>query len=264
MRVLPLPLVVLVSLALLVFVRSRPSEDVTFHDEDWITVIGTDSFSPGLTDEEIRLLARRGDVATADLELERRNDAVSVRIKPFRIARREVSAEEYAEFLASASAREAGIPSPPGWMNRRPPAGGEKLPVRGITFEEAQAYATFRKARLPSEAEWEFAFRGATQRFYPWGNSFDGHRAVTSVGQPRPVDAAAYEVNGVFHVSGNVAEWTTSRLAPYGKRPAPDAPVVVRGGSFRDRASACRLTSRRGVNRDARADDVGIRLARDQ
>ncbi len=263
MRVLPLPLVLLMSLALLVLVRSQPSKDVTFHDEDWLTVLGTDGFTPGLTDEEIRLLAAQG-VSPADLALERRSETLNVKIKGFHIARREVSAEEYAEFLSSDAAREAGIPAPPGWEGRRPPAGTEKLPVRGITLAEAQAYAAFRRARLPSEAEWEFAFRGATQWFYPWGNAFDGHRAVTSVGQPRPVDAAAYEVNGAFHVSGNVAEWTSSRLHPYGKASAPNAPVVVRGGSFRDRASACRLTSRRGVSPDARADDVGIRLVRDQ
>jgi len=263
MRVLPLPLVLLVSLALLVLVRPQPSKDATFHEEDWLTVIGTDSFSPGLTDKEIALLASQG-VSPADLALERRDESLSIKIKGFHIARREVSAEEYAEFLASDAAREAGIPSPPGWKGKHPPAGTEKLPIRGITLEEAQAYAAFRRARLPSEVEWEFAFRGATQWFYPWGNAFDGHRAVTSVGQPRPVDAKPYEVHGVFHVSGNVAEWTTSRLAPYGETPRPDAPVVVRGGSFRDRASACRLTSRRGVSRDARADDVGIRLVRDQ
>ena len=99
-------------------------------------------------------------------------------------------------------------------------------PVTQVAFEDAEAYATWRGVRLPTEAEWELAARGGLvgaefawgdepypdgrqlantwQGSFPWENTaLDGFVATAPVGSFPP------NGHGLYDTAGNVWEWTT-------------------------------------------------------
>jgi formylglycine-generating enzyme required for sulfatase activity len=91
-------------------------------------------------------------------------------------------------------------------------------PAACITWYEAEAYAKWRSAHLPTEAEWEYAARGSMSNIYPWGNEFDsskcnliGSKGLKTVGS---YPAGASWV-GTLDMAGNVMEWVNDWLAPY-------------------------------------------------
>lgn len=153
-------------------------------------------------------------------------------------------------------------------------------PVVHISFRDALAFADWAGGDLPSEAEWEFAARsGLTRATYEWGETpprdgparantwqgffpmqnseTDGHKGTAPVG--------CYEANafGLYDMTGNVWEWTSSQYDPRDENSG-----VIKGGSFLCAENFCRRyrpAARQPQERDFSSSHIGFRLVyRDQ
>jgi formylglycine-generating enzyme required for sulfatase activity len=199
-----------------------------------------------------------------------------VDVSPFYIGKYEVTNAQWRKFrddpaYGNPSYWPGGRPVPkdqvPYWNDPRNHGGGtpdsDAYPVLGVNWDSATAYCrwvsekTGKKYRLPTEAEWEKAARGADQRRYPWGNHID-HSYANFVGA-QPFDTATVagffdgsrrgdlqthsgaSPYGAYDMAGNVMEWcqdwysrdyysVSPRKDPKG--PETGAYRVVRGGSF--------------------------------
>lgn len=166
--------------------------------------------------------------------------------------------------------------------NWKHPDGRAKHPVNCLTFGQANDYCAFKKGRLPTEGEWEWAARGkAKGNVFPWGATdptdkhsngcgvecvanaaakyaavFKSELAFTDAfGESAPVGSFAKgaSADGLLDMSGNVAELTLSWFDTSGN-------VVVRGGAWKDgRASELRVSGREKFSQTEESPAVGLR-----
>ena len=224
-----------------------------------------------------------------------------VYLEPFGLASRAVTNREYLEFMDAGGYRDPepwlsdgwaavqrnGWEAPLYWQRRGEAwwtftLGGTREvapdePVTHVSFYEADAYARWAGARLPTEMEWEAAAAGMPVE----GNFADGGvlhprpaGAGVQVSRSEPQASEDHQV-GLAQLFGDVWEWTRSAYAPYpGYAPPPGAlgeyngkfmsnQIVLRGGSCATPADHIRASYRNFFYPDARWQFSGIRLARD-
>jgi formylglycine-generating enzyme required for sulfatase activity len=159
-----------------------------------------------------------------------------------------VSVERYAAFLRGLPVAEqrtrvprtgatSDEPGEPLWSlgpdGYDPPAASRNLPVEGISFADAEAFATARGERLPTAAEWTWAATAGLGIATPAG-ALDlllrqGARVETPDRGPAPVGATPFDRTpfGVLDLSGNVAEITGTMRSWEGRQG-----WIVLGGAY--------------------------------
>ena len=217
--------------------------------------------------------------------------AHDVYLQPFQLADRLVTNAEYLEFMEDGGYARPELWLSLGWATREQQGWTEPFywerrdrewwsyalhgmrpidpaePIVHLSYFEADAYARWAGARLPTEFEWEVAARDAPIA----GN-------LVESGQLHPSPVAESETSGppgIRQLYGDVWEWTRSQYSPYpGYRPAPGAigeyngkfmcnQFVLRGGSCATPASHIRASYRNFFPPDATWQFTGVRLARD-
>jgi formylglycine-generating enzyme required for sulfatase activity len=211
----------------------------------------------------------------------------------FLLMRLEVTNRQFSDFVAVAGYRTDAERSGSGYVWdrtwervpgadwRHPNGSGSSIdgktdhPVVQVSAHDAAAFCAWHDLRLPSEAEWEFAARGAEGHRYPWGMSppgtetgrranfgtvaccapdaADGYRRTAPVGR-FSLGASPF---GILDMAGNVWEWTASRF------PGQPQWVVLRGGGWGNNPYCLRTAYRHGNPPEIGLDMVGFRCAGD-
>ncbi|MFZ5919031.1 MAG: SUMF1/EgtB/PvdO family nonheme iron enzyme [Chloroflexota bacterium] len=169
-----------------------------------------------------------------------------------------------------------GWTQPRFWGNEK--WNGPHLPVVGVSWYEALAFAGWAGGTLPSEAEWEKAASwdplAGRKRRYPWSDEWDAKRCNTGEegpGQTTPVgrySPAGDSFYGLADMAGNVWEWCRSRWVDYPYDPDDgredvegSALRVLRGGSWGSDRSYARCAARDGYYPLNSSSGIGFRVA---
>ena len=236
-----------------------------------------------------------------------------VRVGPFYLDEHEVTNHQYAAFATdtgyvteSEKLGWSGVfdPRRNGWTKgdgadwRHPHGPGSSheqmpdYPVVHLSWADAAEYCGWRGARLPTEAEFEFAARGGLEGAkYAWGNELtpggvhhanlwqgifpNQDRTLDGYGSHGPVKKFPPNGYGLYDMTGNVWEWVQDWYAPdyfrYSPVEDPKGPrtgdqKVQRGGSWLCSENYCqgyRVAARQMTAPDSGLNNLGFRCAGD-
>jgi gamma-glutamyl hercynylcysteine S-oxide synthase len=247
------------------------------------------------------------DAASEPFSLDNERPAHTVDVAPFWIGRVPVTNRQWSEFIADGGYQRSDLWSQRGWAHRveaglerpkfwsaegtRRRFGVEEAvppdePVQHVCYFEAEAFATWAGARLPTEVEWEKACAwdpaAKARRAWPWGPaapSADVANLGGALGMAlRPAPVGAYprgaSAYGAEQMIGDVWEWTSSDFTPWpGFTPMIyrqySEPFfggdykVLRGGSWAVAPSVIRPSFRNWDHPIRRQIFAGLRLAWD-
>jgi formylglycine-generating enzyme required for sulfatase activity len=198
-----------------------------------------------------------------------------VSLDDYYIDKYEVTTTRYAAFLQATSRA-----TPSSWNEASQVSDGER-PVIGVDWNDADAYCRYYGKRLPTEAEWEKAARGADGRKYPWGNEkptsrhtnfnkccdWKGYATLTAVTE----HDAGKSPYGAYDMAGNVWEWTADWYDKTYYQSSPDrnptgpssgSYKVSRGGSWSLDMNNVRAANRGSFHPTLQGNFLGVRCAK--
>jgi formylglycine-generating enzyme required for sulfatase activity len=215
---------------------------------------------------------------------EREGPQHSVYLSEYWIDQSEVTNEQYKKCI------EGGICPEPTACSKGSPTyfDPEKSqhPVVCVSWGEAQQYCQWAGSRLPTEAEWEFAYRGVESRNYPWGDGFEGSwvnycdsncsashvdQAVND-GYPFTAPVMTYPEgvswSNAYNMAGNVFEWVADWFGSYSPEalenplgPQDGTQKMAKGCSWYSPPHYCRGAARPSLPPEKRMDYLGFRCA---
>lgn len=197
----------------------------------------------------------------------------SVELSPFRLATTEVTFAQYDAFCAQTNRKK---PSDMGY-------GRDQRPAINVTWEDAQAFCKWAGVQLPTEAQWEYACRGAADnatKFYFGNDEAELEQYAwlkkNSGGKTHPVKEKKPNAYGLYDMHGNVSEWCEELHSPtyyeecakrgtvkdpVGPRKNEDGSRVARGGNYMGLPKHLRTANRAAFFYIMPGSGLGFRVA---
>ena len=206
--------------------------------------------------------------------------ARTVQTAAYWIGVNEVTNEDYLECEAAGACEPPKVNAAAGRDEYHTSPEFADYPVTFVTWDQAKVYCGWQDARLPTEAEWEFACRAGTRTSRFYGNEDQllekyAWFAINSQDHALPAGTLKPNQLGLFDIFGNVEEWCQGRWKSYWESGGrledaedtsvidKETPRVVRGGSFADGADRIRSASRMHLAAQAGDDRTGFRVLRE-
>ena len=255
--------------------------------QNMMVLVPSGSFQMGSTDTEIANaleLCREHYHICNQWFYERESPQHTVSLADFWIDQTEVTNTQYRLCV------ESGICPAPTTCKKGTPTFDDpnkaNHPVVCVNWEEGQSYCQWMGTRLPTEAEWEYAFRGEVGSIYPWGNEFNGsdlNYCDVNCSQPHadgrfddgypltaPVGSYPQGVSWieVLDMGGNISEWVADWYGDYSPGAVANplgqstgTEKLLKGCSWFSHPTYCRGALRASVDPDTRFDHLGFRCA---
>lgn len=197
-------------------------------------------------------------------------------VQDFFLAKTEVTVDQYRDFCDETGRK---MPVAPAWGWR------DHDPIVNVSWHDATAYCewmakkTGKPVRLPTEVEWEYATLGSAVNRLKLSHNFPRYAggdnpnplawfSQNSNGEAHTAGTKSATPEGIFDLSGNVFEWTSSYYLRYTSQPGirvafpgVDNERVGRGGGWNSNPDKLTRTSRNHSAPDYADDQLGFRVA---